>query len=126
LALLDARSAPEFNGTTQQEQLPRFGHIPGARHLEWTETLNARDLAEPRREHTPFTARFKDRAELVSLFRAAGADPGDEVVTYCTVGMRASELYFVARLLGYRAHLYFGSMADWSARSELPVVGPKQ
>jgi 3-mercaptopyruvate sulfurtransferase SseA len=45
-------------------------------------------------------------------------------VAYCTVGMRASHLYFVARLLGFQPKLYVGSMADWSPRERLPVVGP--
>jgi thiosulfate/3-mercaptopyruvate sulfurtransferase len=44
------------------------------------------------------------------------------VATYCHIGQQASLLYFVARYLGYDAHLYDGSFEDWSHRSELPVV----
>jgi len=43
------------------------------------------------------------------------------VATYCHIGQQASLLYFVARYLGYDAHLYDGSFQDWSNRSDLPV-----
>jgi thiosulfate/3-mercaptopyruvate sulfurtransferase len=47
--------------------------------------------------------------------------PRDTVATYCHIGQQASLLYFVARYLGYEAHLYDGSFEDWSRRPELPV-----
>jgi 3-mercaptopyruvate sulfurtransferase SseA len=37
------------------------------------------------------------------------------------VGMRASVVYFVSRMLGYDARLYDGSIMDWSRR-KLPTV----
>ena len=45
----------------------------------------------------------------------------DAIATYCHIGQQASLLYFVAKYLGYDAHLYDGSFQDWSNRSELPV-----
>jgi 3-mercaptopyruvate sulfurtransferase SseA len=36
--------------------------------------------------------------------------------------MRASHLYFVARVLGYPAKIYVGSMADWTRDASRPVV----
>ena len=46
-------------------------------------------------------------------------------MTYCRVGTRASVLYFAAKMLGYEAVMYDGSMVDWSRRTKLPVVkGP--
>jgi thiosulfate/3-mercaptopyruvate sulfurtransferase len=127
LALLDARSEREYLGTTEAEGLPRYGHIPGAGHLEWTATLTAPAPAKPAHSSEPTLegATILGRSVLEQRFRAAGADPDDVVVAYCTVGMRASHLYFVARLLGRKAHLYVGSMADWSRKPELPMVGPK-
>ena len=107
--LLDARTEEEYSGTAD-ERLPRKGHIPGARLLNW------RDVTDQS------TGRFKSSAALAALFTERGAGRGDTVVTYCTVGMRASELYLMARLLGYPARIYAGSMADWSPRSELPVA----
>lgn len=60
-------------------------------------------------------------AALRALFTAAGAAPGDTVVTYCRTGVQASHAYFVARLLGYTVRLYDGSFTDWSRDASLPV-----
>lgn len=107
--LLDARTPEEYAGTAK-EWLPRTGHIPGARLLNW------RDVTDES------TGRLRSPATLTAMFTELGAARDDTVVTYCTVGMRASELYFVARLLGYQTRIYAGSMADWSPRAELPVA----
>jgi thiosulfate/3-mercaptopyruvate sulfurtransferase len=112
VVLLDGRSKAEYDGTTDQEGLPRSGHIPGGIHLDWRDTFVAG------------SDRLLPADSLRARLKAAGVVAGDTVVTYCTVGMRASHLYLVARELGLNARVYVGSMADWSRRSELPVVGP--
>jgi len=119
VVLIDARSAAEYAGTAP-EDLPRTGHIPGARHLDWLTTFT-RPAAADSGIATPLVPPER----LSELFQAAGAEPGTELVLYCTVGMRASHLYFVARYLGYRARVYHGSWADWSRRADLPIAtGP--
>jgi len=110
VALLDARTREEFEGTVLEDGVARAGHIPGARNLDWTSTVTG--------------GRLRDKSELRQLFTAAGAAPGKQVVTYCRVGTRASELYLVARLLGVPVRLYDGSMNEWAGRRELPVVKP--
>jgi thiosulfate/3-mercaptopyruvate sulfurtransferase len=60
--------------------------------------------------------RFKDPAAMRQVFERAGVKPGQTVVTYCAVGMRASLLYFAARRLGIPARVYEGSWHDWTAR----------
>ena len=108
LALVDARSPAEFAGTSHMSG-EKPGHIPGASNLDWEATLD--------RER-----RLLPIDDLRALFARAGYAPGDQLVIYCTVGMRASHLYFVARSLGYKPFLYLGSMNDWISNSGRPVA----
>ena len=110
LALIDARSAEEFAGGAGNET-GSPGHIPGAVNLDWNTTVDSSGKLLP-------DERLRD------LFTSAGYATGDQLVLYCTVGMRASHLYFVARHLGLRPQLYLGSMNDWvSEPSRLVVRG---
>jgi len=107
--LLDARSVAEFKG--ERIQGPRGGHIPGAINLEWTRALASGPIKT-----------FLDAPSLEKLFSDVQVSPGQEVVTYCQVGMRAAILYFALRLLGYdQVRLYDGSWEEWSAMADLPV-----
>src|SRR5262249_30524928 len=94
-------------GSKLEDAVTRAGHIPGARNLDWTTTVTE--------------GRLRDPAALRQLLNAAGARPGKQVVTYCRVGTRASELYFVARLLGVPVRLYDGSMNEWTQQPDRPV-----
>jgi thiosulfate/3-mercaptopyruvate sulfurtransferase len=109
LALIDARSAAEFSGGPDHMAGERPGHIPGAVNLEWEITFDG-------------TGRLLASNELRELFISAGYAPGDQLVVYCTVGMRASHLYFVARHLGLTPRLYLGSMNDWISDPARQVV----
>lgn len=107
--LVDARSGPEFRG--RDVRAARGGHIPGARHVEWTENL--------RRGSVPA---WRSAGELAALYEAAGVTPDKEVVTYCQTHSRASHTYFTLRLLGYRkVKAYLGSWQEWGNDPALPV-----
>ena len=113
--ILDVRSDAEFAGerfwpSGATEGAGRPGHIPGAVHLH-ANLLRTADGA------------FKNAAELRQLFQDIGVVPERSVVTYCTIGIRASEAALVLRyLLGYpNARVYDGSWAQWGSRVETPI-----
>ena len=110
VALLDARPPADFAGIPGSS--PPSGHIPGARNIFWKST----------QEGSPPVLLGRDALE--ELFRAAGAAPGDLVVTYCRTGVQASFLYFVARYLGYDVRMYDGSFAEWSRLAGMPIESP--
>ena len=105
--ILDARASKFYTGE-DAGRMPRGGHIPGAKNIPYESVVEDSN-------------KFKSVEALRQLFSAAGVKKGDSVATYCHIGQQASLLYFVARYLGYDAHLYDGSFEDWSQRTELPV-----
>jgi thiosulfate/3-mercaptopyruvate sulfurtransferase len=67
--ILDVRTDGEWDGTGGPRN-SRLGHIPGAVHLEWTNSM------------TPGDERcFKSEDELREMFEAAGITPEKEVIT---------------------------------------------
>jgi thiosulfate/3-mercaptopyruvate sulfurtransferase len=108
VALLDARNTEFYTGARSGRDM-RAGHIPGARSLPFPDVFEEGTL------------KFLDRETLEQLYLAAGADPGDGVVSYCHIGQQASLIYFVAKYLGYDARMYDGSFEEWSSKEEMPV-----
>ncbi len=101
IRVLDVRTTREWEA----------GHLPGATLVSW------QDLFADQR-----TLRFKSIDELRALFARAGVQPGQQVVTYCAVGMRASLMYWAARAIGVPARVYVGSFTDWQRDSTNPIV----
>jgi thiosulfate/3-mercaptopyruvate sulfurtransferase len=108
--LIDGRAAVFYDGV--EAGGPRKGHIAGARSLPFTEVTTDR-------------LQLKAPAELASLFRNAGLNPGDTVVAYCHIGQQATAVLFAARTLGHPVLLYDGSYQDWGRRgTDFPVENP--
>ena len=109
--LLDVRSPEEFSGEWYYAAPPqgdeRAGHIPGAVHIGFEQALNA-------------DGTFKSPQELTTLYSAQGVTPDKAVITYCTVGARSSQIWFVLKhLLGYpNVRNYDGSWREWSRLSD--------
>ncbi len=108
MIILDARSLEEYLGK-EVSGIPRPGHIPSAVHLAWNGLLNN-------------NATLKDLATIKAGLDEKGLDPGNEIVCYCTGGVRSSWLYFVLKLAGYqKLRNYPGSWWEWSRDFACPV-----
>ncbi len=106
--ILDARSLEEYLGK-EVSGIPRPGHIPSAIHLAWNGFLNN-------------DATVKDLATIKAGLEEKGLEPGNEIVCYCTGGVRSSWLYFVLKLAGYeKVRNYPGSWWEWSRDFACPV-----
>jgi thiosulfate/3-mercaptopyruvate sulfurtransferase len=111
--IVDTRSKGEHCGEIHMAK--RNGAIPGAKHLEWTDTID------------PKTNRFKTPAQLTKLFKEAGIDPSRPATTYCQSGGRASVMAFVLELMsGKPARNYYRSWAEWGNDPDTPIVTPKK
>ena len=109
--LVDARSKAEYCG--EEQTAKRNGMIPGAVHLEWTETLD------------PKTKRFKPAGELAALLRERHIDVDKPAVTYCQSGGRAAVVAFALELMGGRqVGNYYKSWSEWGNAADTPVAKP--
>ncbi len=106
----DARSREEYLGE-KKINAAKAGHIPGARHLEWTDTLIS---------NTDW--RLKDLDSLRRLLAERGISANREVITHCQTHRRSGLTYVVAKALGYpRIRCYDGSWFEWGNHPTTPT-----
>jgi len=109
--VLDARSDGEWQGSEDRGN-KRVGHVPGARHLEWSRCIDPGD-----------SGTFLPAADIERLVSEAGIVRGTETVTYCQAGVRAAHAAFVLALLGFEdVRVYDGSMREWANRNDTPLA----
>jgi thiosulfate/3-mercaptopyruvate sulfurtransferase len=108
-ALIDVRSREEFIGerfwpSGGMQEGGRAGHIPTA---VWLPVEIAQQSPE----------------EIRHVCDAAAVGPDRHVVVYCTIGNRASQIWYVlTHRLGYpRVSVYYGSWAEWGTALDTPV-----
>jgi thiosulfate/3-mercaptopyruvate sulfurtransferase len=107
LAIIDTRTISEYNGATPFGS-PRGGHIPGAVNIYWKRFFTDSGL-------------LKSPKELEILLDQANIKNDQEVVVYCTEGVRSAMSFFALRVLGYKVRNYDGSWWDWSQSA--PIAG---
>lgn len=109
LALLDARSLVEYNGSKRFSN--RGGHIPGARRYEWTDAMDrSRNL------------RLLPAETLQQALEQLGITKDKEVIVYCQSHHRSAFSYVMLKALGYdNVKGYPGSWSEWGNRNDTPV-----
>jgi thiosulfate/3-mercaptopyruvate sulfurtransferase len=105
--LIDNRTQKEFKGATPYGS-DRGGHIPNAKHIHWPDFF--------KKDGT-----LKSAIDLSHLLQNAGVQQYQEVIVYCTGGVRSAMAYFVFRYLGFKVRNYDGSWWDWSQDTNLPI-----
>lgn len=107
--LLDARDRARFTGETEPLD-PVAGHVPGARNLPFSESLNA-------------DGTWKSSDELRRLWqRHLGDDTNIEWAAMCGSGVTACHLAISGMQAGYREpRIYVGSWSEWIRNPARPV-----
>jgi len=108
IKIVDSRSSKEFEGAVDYGE-KRGGHLPEAINIPFKEVL--RD-----------DATVKSQEELEKLFAEAGLKPEDEIVVYCTAGIRSAHLTLILRMAGFEnARNYDASYYEWAGNEQLPL-----
>jgi len=106
LNIIDARASVFYEGV--QSSMGAKGHIPSAKTIPFTSIVND----GPNGSYI-----LKSKEELQEIFDEQGLKKDTPIVLYCHIGQQATLVYFAAKILGYNAQLFDGSMHNWSQDS---------
>ena len=98
-AIVDSRNVADYT--------PK--HIPNAINILIGDFLNA-------------DSTVKSYTDLKTLLDDYGITTGKTVITYCYVGYRSGQEYFIFRLMGFNVSNYDGSTTEWFADPTLPTA----
>ena len=105
----DCRTVEEYTG--QRLAARRGGHIPSARHFEWSTALN-------RQNHLKLHPLERTQQRLEQL----GFKFDQPVVVYCQSHHRSGLAYIIGRLLGWDIQAYDGAWSEWGNRLDSPII----
>lgn len=110
--LVDARPASFFFGKEKAPAAKAYGHINGAINIDNASFYDAA------------ANRLKPATELAAI---AAKVPQGPAISYCNTGHWAATDWFVlSELLGRKdVRLYYGSMVDWTARDDRPIMSAR-
>jgi len=119
--LLDTREPNSYFGIERDFLSAGDGHIPTSKLLSatwiWTNPQQQSDAAS--------WLSWRDVLEVAEMASTIlGNNKDEEIIVYCGAGGYASPVYFIlAEQLGYtNVKFYDGSMQEWTADPEAPVV----
>jgi thiosulfate/3-mercaptopyruvate sulfurtransferase len=108
--LVNALSPEAFRGEGPGAY-SRPGRIPGSVSVPWNGLVD------------PATNRFRPPAELAAALGSGGVRADQPVIAYCGGGISATVDLFALSLTGRDdARLYDGSLTEWSAHPDLPLI----
>ena len=105
----DCRTVEEYTGLRLAAR--RGGHIPNARHFEWSTALN-------RENHLKLHPLERTQQRLEQL----GFNLKQPVVVYCQSHHRSGLAYILGRLLGWHIQAYDGAWSEWGNRLDSPII----
>lgn len=86
--IVDVRSDKEYDGATDYGEA-KGGHLPDAIHIKYT------DLFEK-------DGTLKSNKDIEKMFKKAGLSKDDQIVTYCTAGIRSAYMQLIMQQCGYK------------------------
>lgn len=108
VVIIDVRDKAEYEGATKYGEA-RGGHIPGAINITFNEFLNT-------------DGTLKTAEEIQIILDDNGIKKDDEIVTYCTAGIRSAHMQIVLDMMGYKnAKNYDASFYAWAGNEDLKV-----
>ncbi len=104
--ILDVRSAAEYEGA--DVRAIHAGHVPGAKHAEWTTMLNN-------------SGELLDDDSLQKQLDQLGIAQDDNVIVYCQSHQRSAVTYVALKHLGYeQVRAIDGAWSAWGNREDTP------
>lgn len=102
--VIDVRDKDEYEGATKFGEA-RGGHLPKAINLQFSESYNE-------------DGTIKKIDDLKKLFKEKGLNLDDQIVTYCTGGIRSAHLALILKMSGYEnVKNYDASYYEWAGDS---------
>jgi len=114
--ILDDRDKAEWVGASSSpygiDFVPRRGHIPGSKWIEWYEFMNTKGKI----------AYFKSAEQIRNLCKKNNIDASQEIIIYCFKGSRASNTYMALKLAGIKeVRVYLASWNEWGRDIRMPI-----
>lgn len=109
--IVNALNAAQHRGEVAPYGRP--GRIAGSGNVP---AMGSAGIIDPR------TQLYHPIEEIRRRFQAAGAKPGERLITYCGGGIAASSAAFAAAMAGYtNVAVYDASLSEWAADPSLPM-----